>query len=69
MARERMAKLLEYDHFGAISCHIMTYVMTCQISMVKREFKPWLYHIPGLQMDIWLTPWHPPHQTILETII
>ena len=25
MARERMAKLLKYDHFEAISCHILTY--------------------------------------------
>ena len=39
MARERMAKLLKYAHFEAISCHIMTYFMTCQISMMIREFQ------------------------------
>ena len=38
MARERMAKLIKYAHFEAISCHIMTYSMTCQKSMLIREF-------------------------------
>ena len=37
MARERMAKLLKYCHFEAISCHIMTYFMKCQKSMLIRE--------------------------------
>ena len=37
MARERMAKLLKYAHFEAISCHIMTYFMTCQFFMFIRE--------------------------------
>ena len=39
MARERMAKLLKYAHFEAISCHIMTYFMTCQISMLRDELR------------------------------
>ena len=34
MARERMAKLLKYCHFEPISCHIMTYFMTFQNSML-----------------------------------
>ena len=37
MARERMAKLLKYDHFEAISCHIMTYFVSCQNFMIRRE--------------------------------
>ena len=37
MARERMAKLLKYGHFKPISCHIITYFMTCQKSMLIRE--------------------------------
>ena len=37
MARERMAKSLKYDHFEAISCHIITYFMTCQNSTIRRE--------------------------------
>ena len=37
MARERMAKSLKYDHFEAISCYIMTYFMTCQNFMIRRE--------------------------------
>ena len=37
MARERMAELLKYAHFEAISCHIMTYFMTCQICMLRKE--------------------------------
>ena len=28
MARERIAKSLKYDRFEAVSCHVMTYVMT-----------------------------------------
>ena len=37
MARERMAKLLRYDHFEAISCHMITYFMTSQKSMIRRK--------------------------------
>ena len=37
MARERMAKSLKYDHFEAISCHIITYCMTCQTFIIRRE--------------------------------
>ena len=38
MARERMAKLLEYCHFDPVSCHIMIYFMTCQNLMILKEF-------------------------------
>ena len=38
MARERMAKLLKYDHFEAISCHINTFFVTCQNFMHIKEF-------------------------------
>ena len=37
MARKRMAKLLKYDHSEAILCYIMTYFMTSQKSMIRRE--------------------------------
>ena len=37
MARERMAKLLKYGHFKAISCHIMTYFRTCENFMLLTE--------------------------------
>ena len=37
MARQRMAKLIKYGHSEAISCHIMTYFMTCQNFMIRRE--------------------------------
>ena len=37
MARERMAKLMKYGHFEAISCHINTYFMTCQNFMIRTE--------------------------------
>ena len=39
MARERMAKLIKYCHYEAISCHIMTFFMTCQILMHIRELQ------------------------------
>ena len=39
MARERMAKLIKYGHSDAISCHINTYFMTCQHSMIRRELE------------------------------
>ena len=48
MARKRMAKLLKYDHSEAILCYIMTYFMTSQKSMIRREvcniaiLPPWL---------------------------
>ena len=31
MARERMAKLIKYDHFEGIIGHIITYFMSSQI--------------------------------------
>ena len=34
MARERMAKLIKYDHFEGRIGHITTYFMTSQISMI-----------------------------------
>ena len=37
MARKRMAKSLKYDHSEAILCYIMTYFMTSQKSIIRRE--------------------------------
>ena len=31
MARERMAKLIKYDHFEGLICHRITYFMSSQI--------------------------------------
>ena len=35
MARERMAKLIKYDHFEGIIGHIITYFMSSQIFMFR----------------------------------
>ena len=37
MARKRMATLLKYAHFEAISCDIITYFMTCQNFTIRKQ--------------------------------
>ena len=61
MARERMAKLITYDHFEGRIGHIITYFMSSHI--LHHHEKPWssVISAPRLQMKMWLTQWDPQH--------
>ena len=54
MARKRMAKWLKYDHFEAISCHIITYFMTSQKKTLSHSYVAILAFRErfGLHLDI-----------------